>query len=201
MTPQMPQVPCTETAPTGSSTCRTRSTKATERHTSKPATNPIITAPTGFTNPEGAVIATSPARNSLPVIDASGFLYMNHMYNMALIIPVALASMVFTAIEPMRRLPLPEAPSVEPGLNPNQPKARIRQPVMTSTISWASMTCGLPARENLPIRGPRIMAMAKALRPPTACTTPDPAKSQYPLPSPKLAPRFASHPPPQAQFA
>ena len=38
------------------------------------------------------------------------------------------ASIVLTAIEPMRRLPLPDAPSVEPGLNPNQPKARMKQP-------------------------------------------------------------------------
>ena len=38
------------------------------------------------------------------------------------------ASIVFTAMVPMRRLPLPEAPSVEPGLNPNQPKARMKQP-------------------------------------------------------------------------
>ncbi len=38
------------------------------------------------------------------------------------------ASIVLTATEPMRRLPLPEAPSVDPGLNPNQPKARMKQP-------------------------------------------------------------------------
>ena len=49
--------------------------------------------------------------------------------------PVALANMVFTAMELIRRLPLPEAPSVEPGLNPNQPNARIKQPVMTITMS------------------------------------------------------------------
>src|SRR5580700_4227210 len=146
-------------------------------------------------------MATKPAKNPLPVIEASGFPYTNHMYNMAAISPVALASMVLTAIELMRRPPLPEAPRVEPGLKPNQPNAKMRHPVITSTISWARMTCGLPSRENFPIRGPKIMAIAKALRPPTACTTPDPAKSQYPLPRPKLTPRLASHPPPQAQFA
>src|ERR1700676_1771179 len=197
----MPHVPWTETAPTGSSTCITRSTKATERQTRTPAMSPMITEPTGFTNPEGAVIATRPARNPLPVIEASGFPYTNHMYNIALISPVALANMVLTAIELMRRPPLPDAPRVEPGLKPNQPNAKMRQPVTTSTMSWARMTCGLPSRENFPIRGPRIMAMAKALRPPTACTTPEPAKSQYPLPRPKLTPRLESHPPPQAQLA
>jgi len=40
-------------------------------------------------------------------MEASGFPYTVHIYNIALINPVALASMVFTAIELMRRLPLP----------------------------------------------------------------------------------------------
>jgi hypothetical protein len=32
-----------------------------------------MAAATGFTKPLGAVIATRPARNALPLIDASGF--------------------------------------------------------------------------------------------------------------------------------
>ena len=36
--------------------------------------------------------------------------------------------MVLTATELMRRLPLAAAPSVDPGLNPNQPNARMKQP-------------------------------------------------------------------------
>ena len=35
-----------------------------------------------------------------------------------------------------------------------------------------------PSRLNLPIRGPTIKQTARAVIPPTACTTPDPAKSQ-----------------------
>src|SRR6185503_4720818 len=115
--------------------------------------------------------------------------------------PVIPASIVFTATELMRRLPLPEAPRVEPGLNPNQPKARIKQPVRTMTMSWPIIAFGLPWRVYLPRRGPMIIDMASALKPPTACTTPEPAKSQYPLPRLKLVPRLASQPPPQAQLA
>ena len=72
MTPQMPFVPCTEMAPTTSSSFRTRSTNSHERQTSTPAMRPMMTDAIGFTKPLGAVIATSPARNALPVMDASG---------------------------------------------------------------------------------------------------------------------------------
>ena len=51
-------------------------------------------------------------------------------------VPVQPASMVLTAMEPMRRQPAAEAPSVLPGLNPNQPKARMKQPISTAEISW-----------------------------------------------------------------
>ena len=60
-------------APTGSSTLSTRSTNSTETHTRTPAIRPMITEPTGLTNPEGAVIATSPASSPLPLMEASGF--------------------------------------------------------------------------------------------------------------------------------
>ena len=92
--------------------------------------------------------------------------------------PAIPASMVLTAIELMRKLPFPDAPSVDPGLNPNHPKARMKQPVSTMTISCARMALDFPSRVYLPMRGPTIMETASAVRPPTACTTPEPAKSQ-----------------------
>ena len=88
------------------------------------------------------------------------------------------ASMVSTAIVPMRKLPAAEAPSVLPGLNPNQPKARMKQPINTAEMSWPMIGLLDPSRLNLPMRGPMIKETASAVRPPTACTTPDPAKSQ-----------------------
>ena len=51
-------------------------------------------------------------------------------------VPVHPASMVSTAMVPMRKLPAAEAPSVLPGLNPNQPKARMKQPISTAEMSW-----------------------------------------------------------------
>src|SRR5262249_14787296 len=122
------------------------------------------------------------------------------MYNMAPKLPAMPASIVFTAIDPIRRLPFPDAPSVEPGLKPNQPKARMKQPVRTSTMSCPMIAFDFPCRVYLPIRGPQMIDSASALRPPTAWTTPDPAKSQYPFPSPKLPPRLASQPLPHAQL-
>ena len=86
--------------------------------------------------------------------------------------------MVSTAMVPMRRLPAAEAPRVLPGLNPNQPKARMKQPISTAEMSWPMMALREPSRLNLPMRGPMIMDTASAVIPPTACTTPDPAKSQ-----------------------
>ncbi len=88
------------------------------------------------------------------------------------------ASIVFTAIEPIRKLPLAEAPSVLPGLKPNHPNARMKQPISTAEMSWPMMALLDPSRLNLPMRGPMMSATASAVIPPTACTTPDPAKSQ-----------------------
>src|SRR5271166_3416192 len=76
------------------------------------------------------------------------------------------ASMVFTAMDPMRRLPLAEAPSVLPGLNPNHPKARMKQPIMTAEMSWPIIELGEPSLLNLPIRGPMMSDTAKAVIPP-----------------------------------
>ena len=69
-TPQAPHVPCTEIAPTGSSTLSERSTKNTDQHTSTPATAPITNAQKLETNAHGAVMATRPA--SMPLINIEG---------------------------------------------------------------------------------------------------------------------------------
>src|SRR3954465_10291900 len=123
MTPQSPLAPCTEIAPTTSSSFSTRSTYSHDRQTSTPAMRPMTTDAIGLTKPLGAVIATRPARNPLPVIDASGLPYRSHMEYTAENDHAMPASIVLPATELMRRLPLADAPRVEPGLNPNQPNA------------------------------------------------------------------------------
>ncbi len=75
--------------------------------------------------------------------------------------PVHPASMVSTAMVLMRKAP--EAPSVLPGLNPNQPKARMKQPVRTITMSCPGMAFEEPSRLYLPMRGPTIKAKASAV--------------------------------------
>ena len=69
--PQVPQIPCTEMAPTGSST-RTRSKNDTANTTSAPPMAPMITASRVEIAPTGAVTETSPARRPLAAIDTSG---------------------------------------------------------------------------------------------------------------------------------
>src|SRR5439155_26432145 len=87
------------------------------------------------------------------------------------------------------------------GLKPNHPKARMKHPVSTMTMSCPGIGLGLPLRLYLPIRGPMISESASAVMPPTECTTPEPAKSEYPRPKPKFEPSVASQPPPRAQLA
>ena len=72
-------MPCTEIAPTGSSTFSTFSTNAQLRQTRTPAIKPMMAELTGLTKPLGAVMATSPASKPLPLIEASGFPLRHHM--------------------------------------------------------------------------------------------------------------------------
>ena len=85
--------------------------------------------------------------------------------------------MVVTATMPMRSAPWPDAPKDEPGLKPNQPKARMKQPRMARIWLWPGIGMLRPSLVYLPRRGPRTIAPASAHQPPMEWTTPDPAKS------------------------
>ena len=111
--------------------------------------------------------------------------------------PPAEASMVFTATTPMRRSP---PARVEPALKPNQPKARMKQPVIAIGMWCPGIAFGEPSLLNLPRRGPRTIAPATAATPPVMCTTEEPAKSSTPWPRPKFLPSVESQPPPQTQL-
>ena len=71
-TPKMPHTPCTEIAPTGSST-PVRSKKNTDSTTSTAAIDPITAAAHGCTNAHGAVMATRPASMPFAIMPGSGF--------------------------------------------------------------------------------------------------------------------------------
>src|SRR5262245_40564557 len=185
-------------APTGSSTFRVRSTYSTLRQTRTPATAPMTNAQNEETNAQGAVMATSPASMPLIIMLMSGLPYLLHMQNIATIAPEAEASIVLTAITEMRR----SAPaSVLPGLKPNQPNARMKHPSAAMGMLWPGIGLGVPSLLYLPMRAPSTIAPARAVTPPTMCTTEEPAKSTCPWPSPKFLPSCESQPPPHTQLA
>src|SRR5664280_785208 len=102
------------------------SKKKTASTTRTPATAPRMEEPPALTNAQGQVIATNPASMPLHIMDGSGFLVRNHhIQRVEASAPVAEASMVLTATTAMRRS---VAARDEPGLNPNQPKARMNVP-------------------------------------------------------------------------
>ena len=158
----------------------------------------MIAAPIGLTNAHGAVIATSPASIPLHNSVVSDFIPLAQSVSMAKNAPVKLASIVLTTTKLIRR----SVPArVDPGLNPNHPKARMKVPSATIGTLWPGIACGLPCASYLPMRGPIIIAPASAIMPPIEWTTPEPAKSTAPCPRPQLIPPCANQPPPQTQFA
>src|SRR5882724_8444707 len=131
--PNAPFTPCTEMAPTQSS-MPIFSKKNTDSTTRMPEMRPMAAAAPALTKAHGAVIATKPANMPLHIMYGSGFLVLNHhIYMVAARAPVAEASIVLTATTAMRRS-VPA--SVEPGLNPNQPNARMNVPSMTNGMLW-----------------------------------------------------------------
>src|ERR1035437_2041579 len=110
--------------------------KNTDSTTRMPEMRPMRAAPPALMKAHGALMATSPANMPLHIMDGSGFLVRNHhIHSVAATAPVAEASIVLTATTAMRRS-VPA--SDEPGLNPNQPNARMNVPSMTK-----GMLCGV----------------------------------------------------------
>src|SRR5260221_2560992 len=93
--------------------------------TRPPARAPKIEPPPALTKAHGQVIATKPANMPLHIMDGSGFLVLtHHIQSVDASAPVAEASMGLTATTLMRK----SGPArVDPGLNPNQPKARMNE--------------------------------------------------------------------------
>ena len=133
-----------------------------------------MNAPTGLTKAQGEVMATSPARRPLHIMPMSGFLVgpNHHMNSTQLIVALMPASMVLVAMTPMRPS---MADSELPGLNPNQPKARMNVPSCTIGMLCGAMGLATLPLRYLPSRGPIRNAVIKASEPPCKCTTPEPA--------------------------
>src|SRR5438094_1125729 len=90
--------------------------------------------------------------------------------------PAQAAIVVLAATRPMPEKSI--ADRVDPGLNPYQPNHRITPPMAPHVRSCGGIGPP-PSRLNFrPSRGPRAMAPARAIMPPTVCTTVEPAKSR-----------------------
>src|SRR3954452_13165847 len=135
-------------------------------------------------------MAKSAAIAPLTVMPMSNVRVMAQIVAMAPIKPAAAARVVTTTKTENR----PQtAPSVDPGLKPNQPNHRIRTASPTYGIECPGITLGRLSRpEYLPWRGPSRSRAAKAPVAPIRWTTVEPAKS--------CMPKFAdSQPPPKIQ--
>ena len=131
------------------------------------------TAAHGCTKAQGAVIATRPASMPLAIMPGSGLPVRLVIQSIAAMAPnaPAMAVLVATVANWMS-----VAAKVEAALKPNQPNSRMKVPSIAMGRWWPGMATALPSL-NLPMRGPSTSAPARAAAPPTACTTPEPAKS------------------------
>src|SRR6266545_6248938 len=134
--PQAPFTPWTAEAPTGSSILSLVSMKTAATITSTPATAPMNMAAQEETKAQGAVMATRPASMPFASQLGSGLPNLNLAYMAAAKAPVAEASMVLVAMMDSR-VSMPAR--VEPALKPNQPKARMKVPIMTCGMLWAGI--------------------------------------------------------------
>src|SRR5260221_777365 len=125
-------------------------------------------------------MATRPPRNPFTEMPRSHFLVIGYTRSTADMPPAHAAIVVLAATRPIPSQSIAE--SVEPGLNPYQPNQRMTPPMAPQVRSCAGIGPP-PSRLNVrPRRGPRAIAPARAIMPPTVCTTVEPAKSRKKVP-------------------
>ena len=118
---------------------------------------------------------TSPASDPFRASVRSGFLYLTQEVIMAAMAPALAARVVVMAIR--ATVPGSPMPSVEPALKPYQPNQRMNTPIVTSGMLCPPIALAEPSLLNRPKRGPSNHAATRAVMPPTAWTTVEPAKS------------------------
>src|SRR3989338_6356715 len=140
-----------------------------------PAIKPMMSDEPTLTNAQGAVMATSPARQPFKVIPKSVFPNKTHDATVALNIAAAAAVLVVMQI---CDIAFGSAAIVEPGLNPNQPSHRTNVPIVARLRLCPGIGFIEPSSLYFPNLGPSIITPANAAQPPIECTTVEPAKSQ-----------------------
>ena len=165
--PSAPHIPCTPTAPTGSSILHTLSINSIPNTTTNPAKIPIIAADVGDTVSQLAVIPTRPAKEPFKDIDTSGFLYLTHVIASTVKVATAAARFVVTKILPAVTIASPSMETVDAPLNPNQQNHKINTPSAPIVRLCPGIAFDFPLFEYFPIRGPKIFAPTKAATPPT----------------------------------
>ena len=139
---------------------------------------PMIAAQTLLTKPLGAVIATRPASNPFPVIEASGFPYRIHMYRIAPKEPVAAGQHRIHGNRTDAQGAVPRSRQRTTRIESEPTEREDEAAGQNDDNVVPGIALGVPLRLYFPIRGPMIMESASAVMPPTECTTPEPAKSQ-----------------------
>ena len=135
------------------------------------------------------MIATSAPIAPLPAMPMSMVPVFQYAVAIEASTPAPAASIVTSATSGKRPS---DAPSVEPGLNPNQPSHRISTPRPNSGIECPGIARGRPSLPYLPRRAPSWRSTARAPVAPIRWTAVEPAKS--------CMPRFdCSQPPPNTQ--
>src|SRR6056300_203302 len=147
----------------------------TAKTTMTPPTTPIKVAAPKDGVRGSAVIDTNPAKAPFKIIVRSGFLYRNCVNRRVASAPPAAAAFVFDKMREISATsPTDPMANCEPPLNPNQPIHRINVPNVASVRLEPGIGITRPSFEYLPMRGPRMIAPAKAAQPPTECTTVEP---------------------------
>ena len=149
---------------------------------------PMRTAAHAVTVAHPAVIETRPESTPLHIADTSHVFPLPRMRSSTTVhMPlVDAARVVVHTTRAAVDADEPVIESVEPALKPYQPSQRIIVPSTWSTCEWPRMWIAGPRRPltviaKRPRRGPMIAAPTRAAVPPTAWTTPEPAKSMTPL--------------------
>ena len=102
-----------------------------------PQIRPMMTAPSGETRSQPAVMPTSPARMPFRVNESDGFPYFHQVMNIVATPPAAAARFVVRKTwEIAVRFTAPDAASCEPGLKPNQPIQRMNTPSAAIVRLW-----------------------------------------------------------------